>query len=440
MKRTVLFLLIAAMSLPLSSFIVSNSTNIQSENPGPENGGEYTVVIQGYDWGPAVSKVILPMNEGIEVANKEDYTVTVERKTDCTALSKEQASGERTVIYAYPSDAKGSKREKGSHATLVLWVSPDLPIGSPIQYTRNDKCRGNNWIDYHLTITNTATNQIWDKEGGRIMPIIDRFDLSGKYVHNDEITLSYASYTPEITNQKSPLIIWLHGGGEGGTDPSIPLVANRAANYASDEIQTFFGGAYVLAPQSPTRWMHGVSGETTRGQEDDIYHEALMALFNDFVAKHPDIDTDRIYVGGCSNGGYMTLKLILDHPDYFAAAFPSALAYYAEYVTDKQIQQIKDIPIWFIHSKDDPVTVADKTVVPLYKRLMDAGAKNVHVSFYDHVVDITGFFGGENYHYSGHWSWIYSHANESRFDYDGSPVLLDGRPVTVMEWMAAQKK
>jgi len=55
-------------------------------------------------------------------------------------------------------------------------------------------------------------------------------------------------------------------------------------------------------------------------------------------------------------------------------------------------------------------------------------------------VDITGFFGGEDYRYSGHWSWIYSHANESRRDLDGTPVMLDGRPVTIMEWLAAQSK
>jgi hypothetical protein len=40
--------------------------------------------------------------------------------------------------------------------------------------------------------------------------------------------------------------------------------------------------------------------------------------------------------------------------------------------------------IWFVHSKDDPVTVPDKTVVPLHKRLMAAGAQNIVFSYYDH--------------------------------------------------------
>ena len=96
--------------------------------------------------------------------------------------------------------------------------------------------------------------------------------------------------------------------------------------------------------------------------------------------------------------------------------------------------------MWFVHSKDDGVTKPESTVVPLYDRLKKAGAKNVHFTFYDHVTDITGFYGGDNYHYNGHWSWIYVHANQARTGLDGSPVLVGGRPVTIMEWMAAQAK
>ena len=51
-----------------------------------------------------------------------------------------------------------------------------------------------------------------------------------------------------------------------------------------------------------------------------------------------------------------------------------------------------------------------------------------------------GMYGGSNYHFNGHWSWIYSHANQSHTEYDGSEVLLNGKPTTVMEWLAAQAK
>ena len=56
------------------------------------------------------------------------------------------------------------------------------------------------------------------------------------------------------------------------------------------------------------------------------------------------------------------------------------------------------------------------------------------------MVDITGQFGGENYLYHGHFSWIYSHANKCQLDYDGKPVKIDGYPVTLMGWLARQHK
>ena len=400
--------------------------------------GTYTAIVEGYDWGPAVSKVILSLEENVSTVSKETYTISVERKTDCRELTAVESKGERTVLYAYVSDAKGHKVKEGKHITLVLLVAPNIPIISPMMYL--PKCNGNIWVDYLMTIKNESTNQVWNKEVGRIHPLVDEFDASGKFVYNDDLTLTYAHYTPTTQQEKIPLIIWLHGGGEGGTDPTVALMANRAANYAAPEIQAYFGGAYVLVPQTPTFWMNDGTGNYTRGKVNDMHNESLMALIKDFVAKHPNIDEDRIYLGGCSNGGYMSLKLMLNHPNYFAASFPSALAYHAEFITDQQIESIKEMPIWFIHAQDDPVTKAEETVNPVYKRLIAAGAKKVHFSSYDHVVDITGFFGGENYHYLGHFSWIYSHANLCKLDYDGQPVKLDGRPVTIMEWLAAQRR
>ncbi|MFN5331817.1 MAG: prolyl oligopeptidase family serine peptidase, partial [Bacteroidota bacterium] len=64
----------------------------------------------------------------------------------------------------------------------------------------------------------------------------------------------------------------------------------------------------------------------------------VFALIDDFVSKNPLVDASRIYVGGCSNGGYMSLKLILEHPNYFAAGYISALAYNNEFISDAQVQ------------------------------------------------------------------------------------------------------
>lgn len=401
--------------------------------------GEYRWVVEGFDWGPAVNKVILSLEESVKDANATEYQVFATRSLEGAEIPAESASGTRSVVYAYVSDENGNRLAEGKNITLVLSVSPAMPLGSPFQYTRINNRGSNYWVDYKMTILHNKTGKVWNNSKGKIMPLVDQYDLSKTFQYGNGLSMSYASFAPKDIKSKVPLIIWLHGGGEGGNDPTTALLGNKAANYASPEIQVFFGGAYVLVPQAPTFWMQAADG-MTRGKDNDIYNAGVFALIQDYVAKNPNIDPKRIYVGGCSNGGYMSLKLILEHPDYFAGAYISALAYFNEFVSDAQLQKIKNVPMWFIHAKDDGTTKPEETVVPLYKRLKQAGAKNVILSYYDNVTDITGFYGGENYRYNGHWSWIYSHANTARTDLDGSPVMLNGRPVTIMEWLAAQKK
>ena len=408
-------------------------------NTPAANLGTYTLVMEGFDWGPAASKVVLHNLKASKETTVADFEVFVTRTSSLGEVPAAQAAGKRTVVYTYASDENGNRKEDGAHLTLVLAVSPVNPLGSGIQYLRMGNRASNVWIDYGVTVVHGKTGSTWNQEKGRIRPIVDEFDLSGTFTHAGT-TLTYGAFSPKKLTNKAPLIIWLHGGGEGGTDPTIALMGNKAFNYASPEIQTLFGeGAFVLVPQTPTFWMNAGEG-MTRGQTNDIYNAAVFALIEDFVAKNPQVDPARIYVGGCSNGGYMSLKLILEHPSYFAAGYISALAYNNEFVSDAQVQSLKQTPIWFVHSKDDRTTKPEETVVPLYHRLKQAGAKNVILSYYDNVTDVTGFFGGKDFHYNGHWSWVYSHANVARTDFDGSAVLLNGRPVTIMEWTAAQKR
>ncbi|MEZ5070938.1 MAG: prolyl oligopeptidase family serine peptidase [Bacteroidales bacterium] len=377
------------------------------------------------------------MEETVSEADAASYTVYARKHTDCMDLPENMAAGERTVVHAYVSDEAGRPVASGTHVTLVLSVGPRDPVSNPFQYTRSETCRGNVWTEYRLLVSQKGTGTVWDTESGRYSEELARFDLTGRFKASDGIEMSFAFHKP-ARQQNVPLIIWLHGGGEGGTDPSIPLLANKAANYASPEIQTAFGGAYVLVPQCPGAWMHNAQGVMTHG-EDDVYHGALMELIEDFVSKHPDIDRNRIYVGGCSNGGYMSMKLILEHPTYFAAGYISALAFQSQYISDKQMKKIAHVPIWFVHAADDQTTIPNETVLPVYDRLKALGAP-VHLSYYEHVVDLTGMYGGNEYHHTGHWSWVYSHANACYLDKDGSAVTVDGKPVHIMEWMASQKK
>lgn len=103
----------------------------------------------------------------------------------------------------------------------------------------------------------------------------------------------------------------------------------------------------------------------------------LFEMIDAYVKANDDIDPNRVIIGGCSNGGYMTMEMVLKHPTYFAAAFPICEAFQDQYITDDQINAIKDMPIWFTYAKNDGTVDPTLCVEPTVARLLAAGANNI---------------------------------------------------------------
>ena len=394
--------------------------------------GDYTLIIEGFDWGPAVSRIVINLQSehaGLDIA---DYTVFASRKSRDGSLV--YSEGDRVITGAYLSDASGNKLPDGPCLTLTLQVGPDIALGSPFYYNQDNGL--NEWVDCAYTITHMPTSFEWNRHTGQRLLIAEDFEKSS-FMHQD-ITLTFASYTPLA--DKKPLIIWLHGAGEGGTDPDIVLLGNKVVNLAAPAIQSAFDGAYVLAPQCPTMWMDDGTGRYT-ADGSSCYTQALKALIDAYIAQNPTIDTSRIYIGGCSNGGFMTIKMLITYPRYFAAAFPVCEAYLDGWITDSEIESIKTTPIWFTHAANDNVVSPQLFSTATYKRLIDAGAENAHLTLWPSVADTSGLYLGKNgqpYAYDGHWSWLYTLNDECRIDYDGSFVMVNEQPVTIMQWLSCQ--
>ncbi len=76
--------------------------------------------------------------------------------------------------------------------------------------------------------------------------------------------------------------------------------------------------------------------------------------------------------------------------------------------TEEKIQAIKDLPIWFVQSADDPVVVPANYMLPTYQALIQAGAENTWMSYFE-TVEGTDSPGTT---YLGHFSWIYLFNNQ----------------------------
>lgn len=415
--------------------------------------GYYTIT-KITDFGPYITKLVLPMpsNDAAKSVDASTFSVFVERMDDKGEIlllpkswmardDKEPSRGYVPVKKAYPSDRDGNECSDGEFVTLDVAYGPMMQLSAAISAPNGL----NVYIKSRYTITQVkpidgASGLVYDFSLGNSTP--QAYGWLNDRSHGDE-PLNYGYFVPQkVESGKRPLIIWLHGAGEGGVDPTVAYTANKAVAFSSEKVQSYFGGAYVLAPQTRTFWMNDGSGQYGHTGKS-IYVKALKACIDEFVAKNENIDTDRVYIGGDSNGGFMTMRMILDYPTFFAAAFPCCEALYDETITDENIESIKHLPIWFVHAKNDPVVKPDETVVPTYERIVASGNPNVHFTFWDKIEDIHEGFktpDGKPFEYMGHFAWIPLYNDDCRLDFDGNPVVVNGKEVGLLKWLSLQKR
>ncbi len=421
----------------------------------------YKTVTEVFDWGPSVSKLIVNLGTKINAkeVDKDTFKVYVRRVLPDGALTIAEAmkiqstivtlgsearddsdlQGYREITNAYVSDIDGNPKDSGNYVVIEMKVAPNDNLGAALNFDL--KTFYNSFVKSEYTITQNKKlgkfkNLVIDNFKGDIRPIVDNFKfgnykLGAAFGGSLGRGVSYAFYEPKQDGKRHPLIVWLHGGGEGGnSSPALPIMGNKATAFAEDNIQRYFGGAYVLAPQCPTVWMEGAK-EFADGKP--LYAEVLMSLIKEMVLANPNIDPNRIYLGGDSNGGYMTLCLVRDNPGYFAAAFPVCEGLADNLIKDRDLRNLSQTPLWFVAAKTDTTLPPDKYSVPTVQRLERMGAE-VYFSYFDDVHDTSGKYfkeDGTAWEYPGHWSWIYVYNDECSAN-------INGQNVKLMEWLASQ--
>ncbi len=192
--------------------------------------------------------------------------------------------------------------------------------------------------------------------------------IAGEGPKAGEYSVDYRYYSPvkENDSKKYPLVIWLHGMGDG-SEEGKQVAKSEIAFWASDEFQARFepaGGAFIFAPRSR---------EENSVFWGDTMLEPLMAAVNDFIAKNSaNIDLTRIYMGGYSMGGKMTLETAVAFPEMFAAIFPICPAWVPD---ENAAALIADIPVWVTSSKRDPLVNYYLAVTPTWKNIINTNAR-----------------------------------------------------------------
>ena len=407
----------------------------------------YEIYIAGYDWGCGVNKTILTLDKAVDDVDKNDFMVSETKQVtdwEDEALPVVEKTLERVVDDAYSCDKDGQKIDgESKYIAIELYVSPN--DGSPLLYSATTHY--NTWSDpYYLNISLAKNGEITvdDKKVTKLdvsteytkkITAADALELE-KFKASDGIELNYGHFNPK--EPSNTLFVWLHGSGEGGTEdtnPQVTSLSNKVSAYFNDDFQNAVGNAYVLVPQCPTFWMDktgdSLATKFTEADGTSYYCDSLHELIN-FYRK--ETKSEKVIITGCSNGGYMTMLMALKYGKEYNAYVPICEAFLNEKISDEEIKQLKKLPIFFIYSRDDDVVAPETHELPTIRRLLGAGASNVHTFVSKHVIDTSGRFNdkdGEPLRYSGHWSWIYFFNNEAVSDRCG---------IRVWQWMAQQLK
>jgi predicted peptidase len=151
--------------------------------------------------------------------------------------------------------------------------------------------------------------------------------------------LDYLLFLPEgygKTRHRWPLMLFLHGSGESGTN-----LAKVKAHGPPKVVESRPDFPFILvSPQSPGR-----------GWNPDT----LNALLDQIIRKYR-VDKDRVYLTGLSMGGFGTWTLAAEHPEKFAAIVPICGG-----GNPADAKKLARLPIWVFHGGKDPTVPVQRS-------------------------------------------------------------------------------
>jgi predicted peptidase len=269
-------------------------------------------------------------------------------------------------------------KEKKS-AELHLYSKGGHGFGMRVQNLPSDKWieRFGEWLQTNRLLTKSAYN-----------PAMNAYQRR-EFVTEEGRRMPYRILFPDNYDKrkKYPLVLFLHGAGERGTDNERQLI--HGSKMFLDSANRKKHPAIVLLPQCPedSYWASVKQDLSTRpiGFEFDYSApptwplEAANRLVRK-IAVEEAVDTSRIYVTGLSMGGMGTFESVYRYPNTFAAALPicgggNEKAY---------DQRVRGTAFWVFHGDKDGV-VDVQLSRNMVKRLKELKAKEAVYSEYPGV-------------------------------------------------------
>lgn len=168
--------------------------------------------------------------------------------------------------------------------------------------------------------------------------------LNLEYKDPEGKTFKYVLFVPHAYQKDKPfpLIMFLHGAGEKGTDGKVPAEVGLGPAIKKREKSFPF---FVLFPQTTAERVEG--GRWKAGSDNSLRALAIL----DKTMKDYAIDKKRLYLTGLSMGGHGTWSWALSEPGKWAAMAPLCGGGDAGQLA--QAAKIKEVPCWCFHGGAD---------------------------------------------------------------------------------------
>lgn len=166
-----------------------------------------------------------------------------------------------------------------------------------------------------------------------------------------------ADYKP---SKRYPILFFLHGSGERGSDNQAQLVHGSRLFLADSNRYRY--PAIVVFPQcsEDSYWSNVAISKDSLGQYTGLQFplkapptkamSVLMKLVKQLIRQYP-VKSDQVYVGGLSMGGMGTFEIVQRMPQLFAAAMPICGGQNPSRVQRKAPR----LAWWIFHGAVDPV-------------------------------------------------------------------------------------
>lgn len=165
----------------------------------------------------------------------------------------------------------------------------------------------------------------------------------GKY---NEQPFRYRLFVPSGVNshRRYPLLVWLHGAGEAGSDNRLSLLYLNQLISDPERLEKYrFFMLVVQCPRDNVLWYHKYdpTKSTADGSEDML--TVAVNILQKTMQEQP-IDPDRIYWAGLSTGGNGCWELAMRHPELVAGMVPMS----SSYLDLSNAAKLANIPIWAV--------------------------------------------------------------------------------------------